>query len=87
MSSVLALKRSTDVDSANAAFSFLDKLTKSVSHDAITNDQRIEIRLTMGIGAVLLDDPAAARVEFERVLKLDKGNETARQALAMLAGR
>jgi Tfp pilus assembly protein PilF len=84
---VVALKRSTDLDSAETAFDFLGKLQEKYPPDALTNDQRIEMSLAMGIGAVLLDEPAAARKQFESVLKGDKDNETARQALAMLAGR
>ncbi len=84
---VIALKRSTDQDSAQLAFPFLEKLQEKIPPDTLTNEQRIEISLAVGIGAVLADEPADAREFFEDVLKGDKDNKTARQALAMLAGK
>lgn len=84
---VLALKRSTDLESTARALPFLENLQKPLAGDVLTMEQRIEIILATGIGAVLSDETAEARQLFESVLRMDKSNQTARQALAMLAGK
>ena len=54
---VVAIKRRQDLDSAQLALPFLEKL-QELPPDAFTNEQRIEVSLAMGIGAVLVDEPA-----------------------------
>lgn len=83
---VVTLKRSKDEDSAKLASPLLKKL-QALPADSLDNDQRIEANLAAGIGYALVGQPTGARAYFEFVLTADKDNETAREAMSMLAGK
>jgi tetratricopeptide (TPR) repeat protein len=83
---VITLKRSKDEDAATLAGPFFNKV-QGMPEESLTNDQKIEAYLNMGIACVLVDEPDAARKFLEAVLKGDKDNKTAREALGMLAGK
>ena len=84
---VLLLKRSKDQATAGLAWPFLKTVETLSAAGSISEHQKKEFGLTVGIFYVLVDQPSIAREYFEKVLKADKENETARQAMAMLAGK
>ena len=83
---VLILKYSKDAETVAKAVPLLLQAKKQEGYTVSEEDAQ-EFNVTVGIFRALTGELDEARKAFRDVLAMDKDNETAKQALAMLAGK